>query len=68
MAELGTAVPGKEWILPITINKTTRQASFVADLQPDEAQKLCADFRSKKLFCQVKRPQDIVAPFSGFWH
>ena len=68
LAELGTAVPGKEWILPITINKTTRQASFVADLQPDEAQKLCADFRSKKLFCQVKRPHDIVAPFSGFWH
>jgi len=68
-AELGTlgARLGKEYILPVTVNKVTRQAAIIADLEPDAAQKLCAQYRAKKLFCEVKKPQDFVAPFSGFW-
>jgi D-alanyl-D-alanine carboxypeptidase len=68
LAALGLAQLGKEWILPITVNKATRQAAFIADLPPDEAQKLCANYQARKLFCQVRKPQDIVAPFSSFWH
>jgi D-alanyl-D-alanine carboxypeptidase len=58
---------GKEYILPVTVNKVTRQAAIIADLEPDTAQKLCARYRAKKLFCEVKKPRDFVAPFSGFW-
>jgi D-alanyl-D-alanine carboxypeptidase len=67
LASLGVTRLGKEWIMPITVNKATRQAAFIADLEPDAAQKLCADYQSQKLFCQVKKPQDIVAPFGSFW-
>ncbi|WP_428668689.1 D-alanyl-D-alanine carboxypeptidase family protein [Reyranella sp.] len=68
-AELGSfgARLGKEYILPVTVNKATRQAAIIADLEPGAAQKLCAQYRAKKLFCEVKKPQDFVAPFSGFW-
>lgn len=68
-AELGSlgARLGKEYILPVTMNKTTRQAAIIADLEPAVAQKLCARYQAKKLFCEVKKPQDFVAPFSGFW-
>ena len=68
-AELGTlgARLGKEYILPVTVNKATRQAAIIADLEPDAAQKLCARYRAKKLFCEVKKPQDFVAPFGAFW-
>jgi D-alanyl-D-alanine carboxypeptidase len=58
---------GKEYILPVTVNKVTRQAAIIADLEPDTAQKLCARYRAKKLFCEVKKPRDFAAPFSGFW-
>ncbi|MFI5000499.1 MAG: D-alanyl-D-alanine carboxypeptidase family protein [Reyranellales bacterium] len=58
---------GKEWIMPITVNKATRQAAIIADLEPAAAEKLCAIYQSRKLFCQIKKPRDIVAPFSGFW-
>lgn len=58
---------GKEYILPVTVNKATRQAAIIADLEPGAAQKLCAQYRAKKLFCEVRKPQDFVAPFSGFW-
>ncbi|HZQ02034.1 MAG TPA: D-alanyl-D-alanine carboxypeptidase family protein [Reyranella sp.] len=68
LAELGATVTGKEWILPVTADKTTRQAAFIADLVPAEAQRLCESYRSRKLFCQVVKPQDIVAPFGTFWH
>ncbi len=68
LAALGFTQLGKEWILPITVNKATHQAAFIADLAPGEAQKLCASYQLRKIFCQVKTPQDIVAPFSGFWH
>ena len=68
LATLGFTQLGKEWILPITVNRATRQAAFIADLAPDEALKLCASYQARKRFCQVKKPQEIVAPFSGFWH
>ncbi|SKA32200.1 D-alanyl-D-alanine carboxypeptidase [Enhydrobacter aerosaccus] len=68
LAMLGVAHPGKEYILPVTINKVTRQAAIIADLEPGAAQKLCDWYRAKKLFCEVRKPQDFAAPFSGFWH
>ncbi|CAN5348416.1 hypothetical protein BH10PSE6_BH10PSE6_36070 [soil metagenome] len=68
-AELGSlgARLGKEYILPVTVNKATRQAAIIADLEPAAAQKLCAHYRAKKLFCEVKKPEDFVAPFGVFW-
>ncbi len=67
IARLGFARLGKEWILPVTSNKVTKQAAIIADLEPATAQALCADYLARKLFCQVKKPQEIVAPFSAFW-
>jgi D-alanyl-D-alanine carboxypeptidase len=67
LASLGIARLGKEYILPVTVNKVTRQAAIIADLQPDAAQKLCAHYQSKKLFCEIRKPQDFAAPFGGFW-
>jgi D-alanyl-D-alanine carboxypeptidase len=67
IARLGLTRLGKEWILPVTVNKVTKQAAIIADLEPATAQKLCADYQARKLFCQVKKPQEIVAPFGMFW-
>ena len=67
LASLGVTRLGKEYILPVTVNKVTRQAAIIADLEPDAAQKLCAYYRSKKLFCEIRKPHDFTAPFSGFW-
>ena len=67
LASLGVARLGKEYILPVTVNKATRQAAVIADLEPDAAQKLCAAYKAKKLFCEVKKPTDFVAPFGAFW-
>ena len=67
LARLGFSRLGKEYILPVTSNKVTRQAAIIADLEPAAAQKLCADYQQRKLFCQVKKPQEFVSPFSGFW-
>src|SRR3954464_10625947 len=67
LASRGITRLGKEYILPVTVNKVTRQAAIIADLEPDAAQKLCAHYRSKKLFCEIRKPQDFAAPFSGFW-
>ena len=67
LARLGITRPGKEYILPVTANKVTRQAAIIADLEPAAAERLCADYGKRKLFCQVKKPQEFVAPFSGFW-
>ena len=67
LVKLGVARIGKEWILPITVNKATRQAAIIADLEPDAAQKLCADYRARKLFCEVKKPAEITPPFGVFW-
>ncbi|WIM11572.1 D-alanyl-D-alanine carboxypeptidase family protein [Enhydrobacter sp.] len=64
---MGVAQPGKEYILPVTVNKATRQAAIIADLQPGIAQRLCADYHARKQFCEVKKPQDFEAPFRGFW-
>ncbi|MCW5732741.1 MAG: D-alanyl-D-alanine carboxypeptidase [Enhydrobacter sp.] len=58
---------GKEYILPVTVNKATRQAAIIADLEPAAAQTLCAQYKAKKLFCEIRKPQDFMAPFSGFW-
>jgi D-alanyl-D-alanine carboxypeptidase len=67
LMKLGVTRIGKEWILPVTVNKATRQAAIIADLEPDAAQKLCADYRARKLFCEVKEPAEITPPFSVFW-
>ena len=67
LARMGVAQPGKEYILPVTVDKKTRQAAIIADLQPEVAQRLCADYRARKQFCEVKKPQDFQSPFRGFW-
>ena len=67
LGTMGTTTLGKEYILPVTSNKVTRQAAIIADLEPAAAQKLCADYHARKSFCEVKKPRDFVAPFSGFW-
>jgi len=67
LVALGATQIGKEYILPVTAGKVTRQAAIIADLEPAAAQKLCAAYKARKLFCEVKRPQDFSAPFSGFW-
>ncbi|MBS0221042.1 MAG: D-alanyl-D-alanine carboxypeptidase [Proteobacteria bacterium] len=67
LARMGAAHPGKEYILPVTVNRTTRQAAIIADLEPGVAEQLCADYRARKQFCEVKKPSDFAAPFAGFW-
>lgn len=67
LSTLGVSNLGKEWILLVTANKATRQAAIIADLEPDAAQKLCADYRQRKQFCEVKKSAEIVAPFAAFW-
>jgi D-alanyl-D-alanine carboxypeptidase len=67
LAMLGVTRLGKEFILPVTANGGKRQAAIIADLEPDAAQRLCTDYQSKKRFCQIRKPQDFVSPFSGFW-
>jgi D-alanyl-D-alanine carboxypeptidase len=67
LAALGVTRLGKEYILPVTANKATRQAAIIADLEPDAAQRLCADYKAKKQFCEVRKPHDFAPPFSGFW-
>ena len=67
LSTLGFSRLGKEYILPVTQNQATRQAAIIADLEPAAAQRLCADYGQRKLFCQVKKPGDFVAPFGGFW-
>jgi len=67
IARLGFTRLGKEWILPVSANKVTKQAAIIADLEPATAQALCADYQARKLFCQVKKPQEITAPFGLFW-
>jgi D-alanyl-D-alanine carboxypeptidase len=67
LARLGITRLGKEYILPVTANKVTRQAAIIADLEPAAAERLCADYVKRKLFCQVKKPEEFVAPFGGFW-
>jgi D-alanyl-D-alanine carboxypeptidase len=67
LMSMGVAHPGKEYILPVTSNKVTKQAAIIADLQPAAAQRLCADYQARKSFCMVKKPSDFAAPYSGFW-
>jgi D-alanyl-D-alanine carboxypeptidase len=67
LVRLGVTLLGKEWILPNNLAKPTRQAAIIADLEPAAAEKLCADYQSRKLFCQVKKAQEIAPPFAGFW-
>ena len=67
LVKLGISRLGKEYILPVTSNKVTHQAAIIADLESDAAQRLCADYQQRKLFCQVKKPTDFVPPFSVFW-
>jgi len=64
---MGVGHPGKEYILPVTSNKVTKQAAIIADLEPAAAQKLCADYQARKSFCVVKKPSDFAAPYGGFW-
>jgi D-alanyl-D-alanine carboxypeptidase len=67
LVRLGVARLGKEYTLPVTSNKVTKQAAIIADLEPAAAQKLCADYQARKLFCQVKKPEEFVPPFGVFW-
>jgi len=67
LMSMGVAHPGREYILPVTSNKVTKQAAIIADLQPEAAQRLCADYQARKSFCVVKKPSDFSAPYSGFW-
>ncbi len=67
LAALGATQLGKEYILPVTVNKVTKQAAIIADLEPDAAQKLCAAYRARKLFCEIKKPTDFSPPFGLFW-
>jgi D-alanyl-D-alanine carboxypeptidase len=67
LVRLGVARLGKEYILPVTSSKVTKQAAIIADLEPAAAQKLCADYQARKLFCQVKKPEEFVPPFGVFW-
>ncbi|HYC63159.1 MAG TPA: D-alanyl-D-alanine carboxypeptidase family protein [Reyranellaceae bacterium] len=67
MVTLGLTNLGKEYILPVTNNKVTRQAAIIADVEPEAAARLCADYTARKLFCEVRKPQDFVAPFAAFW-
>jgi D-alanyl-D-alanine carboxypeptidase len=67
LASVGVNRLGKEYILPVTVNKVTKQAAIIADLEPDAAQKLCAAYKARKQFCEVKKPSDFAAPFGGFW-
>ena len=67
LAAMGTTVPGKEWILPDKYPKPTRQAAIIADLPSEAAQKLCADYRARKLFCEVKKAAEITPPFGIFF-
>jgi D-alanyl-D-alanine carboxypeptidase len=67
LVTLGATQIGKEYILPVTVNKVTKQAAIIADLEPDAAQKLCAAYKARKLFCEVRKPTDFSPPFSGFW-
>ncbi len=67
LVALGVTLLGKEYILPVTVGKVTKQAAIIADLTPDAAQKLCASYRARKLFCEVKKPTDFAPPFSVFW-
>jgi D-alanyl-D-alanine carboxypeptidase len=57
---------GKEWILPLSANKSVRQAAIIADLEPSAAEKLCSAYKARKMFCEVKKPSEVVQPFSGF--
>ncbi len=67
LAKLGVTRLGKEWILPLNANKAVRHAAIIADLEPGAADKLCAAYRTRKMFCEVKKPAEIVQPFGGFW-
>jgi D-alanyl-D-alanine carboxypeptidase len=67
LLRIGATRPGKEWILPVTANKATRQAAIIADLEPAAAQALCADYQARKQFCEVRKPMEITAPFAGFY-
>ncbi|UYN94450.1 MAG: D-alanyl-D-alanine carboxypeptidase [Enhydrobacter sp.] len=67
LSSLGFSHLGKEWILPVTGEKVKKQAAIVADLQPEAAQQLCAVYQAKRQFCQVRKAQDMRAPFAGFW-
>jgi D-alanyl-D-alanine carboxypeptidase len=66
LVRLGVTRLGKEWILPLSMNKAVRQAAIIADLEPAAAEKLCATYKARKMFCEIKKPQEIVQPFSGF--
>ena len=44
-----------------------RHLLSIADLEPAAAQRLCADYQQRKLFCQVKKPEEIVSPFGAFF-
>ena len=54
-------VPPRDLVIEVT------ETAIIADLEPGAAQKLCDDYKARKLFCEVKKPTDFAPPFSGFW-
>ena len=51
----------------VKLDAPAGEAAIIADLQPEAAQRLCADYQARKSFCVVKKPSDFAAPYSGFW-
>jgi len=69
LAEIDQGPPGREWVLWLARNQQghyTRFASILADVLPARAQKLCDFYRKAGRFCVVKRPEEIVSPYSDF--
>ena len=60
-------IPLVRYDFPLPIHSWSKQAAIIADLEPAAAQKLCADYQARKLFCQVKKPEEFVPPFGVFW-
>ncbi len=49
-------------------NKVTKQAAIIADLESGGGAEAAAPTTVRgNLFCQVKKPQEITAPFGQFW-
>jgi D-alanyl-D-alanine carboxypeptidase len=67
LSSAGFAWQGREFILPVQGQNATRQATIVADLEPQAVAALCAAMHAKKLFCQPLQPHEIAQPFGKFW-
>ncbi|MCW5744694.1 MAG: D-alanyl-D-alanine carboxypeptidase [Alphaproteobacteria bacterium] len=67
LASAGRTWLGREWIVDIVMNKQRKFATVIADLEPGEAQQLCAIYQAGRQFCQVMQPQQLRRPFHNLW-